>query len=678
MAPEQARGKPIDKRVDIWAFGCVLYECLTGKRAFDGETLTDVLGAVLHTEPDLARLRKDTPPRVRELLADCLVKDPHARARDIGEVRRQLERARTEPTSYAPSGRSRRREWIAWGATAIAVLGCIFLALRRPTAPPAAPVVRTHINLPPDLRLGGEDGSLALSPDGGTLVLCASRREQPLQLWVRPLESLMLQPLSDTSGATYPFWSPDGRTIAFFADGKLKRIPAGGGSVTTVCDAADPRGGTWTTRDEIVFAPAPFGGLLRVQSAGGVPQAITKADGSVSHRVPHALPDGRRLLFSQTNSERDGILLVDLDSGAITPVSDASSDAHFVAPGELLFVRDGNLVGQPFDLSAGRLTGQPRLVVERVPFITARVSGRYSASSEGTLVYQPVAENRLEWFDLEGHSQGRIGGPGAYQFVSVSPDGRRVSAIVSRPDGGDDTWLIDGQSGLGVAQPGLANTFGMAWSPDSRSIAFSRPDDHFSTYISALDGSAKPQRAGNGGPFDWSRDGSWLSVVRQVPGTGLDVLVTRADGTGEPQVIAATAANEIGGIFSPDSRWLLFVSDPGGRDELFLAPIGRPGATRPITNIGVAGPPAWLDDGRIVFRARSGELYEMDTKARGDELEVGTPRLSFGGRKLPGVGVGGDYSITRDGRRLLAIVADVGAGEPPLILVQHGQGGGGR
>ncbi|MFN0006348.1 MAG: protein kinase domain-containing protein [Planctomycetota bacterium] len=683
MSPEQARGKPIDKRVDVWAFGCVLYQCLTGRRAFAGETLTDILGSVLHTSPDLTALPERTPRAVRELLARCFKKDPRLRMRDLGEARLVLERAGTQDAEeLVPTARSRR--WLIallWVASLGAAVYATFLALGRPAPSPAA-VVRTYINLPADLHFRELDGSLALSPDGRTLVLALGRDWEHMQLWVRPLDSLTPQQLSGTDGATHPFWSPDGRAIGFFAQGKLKRIPAAGGTVTTVCAAIDARGGTWTSRDEIVFAPAPFGGLFRVPASGGVPEAITKADGAVTHRQPHALPGDRGVLFCQGNSERDGIRLLDLDTGAVTEISDDPSDARYVAPGDLVFLRGGNLMAQSFDLASGHLTGQPRLVAERVPFDPARLSGRYCASSDGTLVYQSSADSSLEWFDLEGRSLGRIGVPAAYQDVELSPDGRRIMATVSRPDGKLDCMLLDGQTGLGLPLLGFDSAFGFAWSPDGRSIAFGREEarsstasaahgDIVATYVVPVDGSEPPRRIGVGGPTDWSRDGAWIAVMRHSRTTGLDVLGIRADGSGEPQVVAATAADEVGGLFSPDSRWIGYGSNQSGEFRMYAAPVGRPGAVRPMTSHGASSRPTWTDDGRQVFVGPTGELWELPVTFREDELDVGEHRVLFGGRKVSTATVG-RLSVTRDGKRLLAIVPEEGAGEPPLIVVQHG------
>jgi Tol biopolymer transport system component len=689
MAPEQARGRPIDKRVDVWAFGCVLYECLTARRAFTGETLTDVLGSVLHTQPDPAALPSRTPAAVRGLLTRCLEKDPRQRLRDIGEARLLLDRALSQGPEEAPSAPrpSARRAWLVallWAASLGVAIVATVLALGH-TEPARAPVVRTQINLPADLIITNLDGSLALSPDGRILVFCAGRDVDHIQLWLRPLDSLIPQPLSGTDGATYPFWSPDGRSIGFFAAGKLKRIPADGGSVTTLCAAVDSRGGTWTSRDEIVFTPAPLAGLFRVPAAGGVPEPITKAEGRVSHRLPHALPGGQRVLFCQGNSDQDGIRLLDLDSGVITPISDDQSDAQYVAPGELLFVRAGNLMGQAFDLASGRLTGQPRLVAERVQFDEGHLSGRYCASLEGTLVYQATPETRLEWFDLDGRSLGRIGIPAAYQTVLVSPDGQRIMAYVSRSAGGSEIWLIDGQSGFGVAQPELQGITGFTWSPDGRSYAYALEDptvsapglDPTSTWCATLDAPGQPRRIGSGSPTDWSRDGRWIGVMRLMPGSGLDVGIIPADGSGESQMIAATAASEVGGLFSPDSRWVGFGSDQSGQYQMYLAPVGRPGPVRPVTSFGSASVPTWLDDGRLVFVATTGELYELPFTPRGDELDVGERRLLFGGRKVPSATLG-NVSVTRDGKRLLAIVPETGVGEPPFIVVQHGLEGGGR
>ena len=687
MAPEQARAKPIDRRVDIWAFGCVLFECLTGRRAFEGESMTDVLGAVLHTTPDLATLPPGTPPAVRELLERCLEKDPRRRLRDIGEARLLLERAATgatgatRPAAGAGAGAApdvkRSRPWLlaAWIASIAAAAAAAFAVARGPAGEPVpapdTPIVRSSLTLPADVQFFGGDGSLALSPDGQTLVLTASREGGKQQLWLRPLDSLDPQPLVGTEGASYPFWSPDGRRIAFFGGGKLRRMPATGGPVTTLCDAAEARGGSWGSDNTIVFAPEPFGPLQRVPAAGGTPVSITKAEGRISHRLPHHLPDGR-VIYSGTNSEANGIFLLDLTSGESTRLSDDQSEGLFVGPAWMAFVRSRALVIQPFDVAAGRLTGEPRRLVERVEFLPPRLTGAYTISSAGTMVYRTdPPSQRLEWFDLEGRSLGRLGDPAQYAVIRLSPDGTRVAALVARDDGALDLWVYDAQRGLGSRLIERMDSIDLIWSPDGRQIAYGRDKGTtIETWVHDLDTGADRMVTDIGWPAAWSPDGQWLGINVQVPGTGLDAHWMRADGSGEPRAVLATPAAELCTGVSPDGRWMLVTSDQSGREELGVVPVAGNAPARALTSTGVGRWVWWLDDWRVLYTSASGkQLFELTVKARegSDALEIGESKPAFQGRELPA----GMISLSPDGQRLLAVVpGEEGAGEQ-LTLVQN-------
>ena len=690
MAPEQARAKPIDRRVDIWAFGCVLYECLTARRAFEGESMTDVLGAVLHTTPDLARLPPGTPPGVRELLARCLEKDPRRRLRDIGEARLALETAATAGAAgamgatmtasgaAAASDVKRRRPWLvaAWVASIAAATATAFAVARGPAGEPVpapdAPIVRSSLTLPADVQFFGGDGSLALSPDGQTLVLTASRGGGKQQLWLRPLDSLEPQPLVGTEGASYPFWSPDGRTIAFFGGGKLKRIPATGGSVTTLCDAADARGGSWGPDNTLVFAPQPFGPLLRVPAAGGTPVPITQAEGRVSHRLPHHLPLGRHLIYSSQNSGTEGIFLLDLTTGESTRLADDQSEGLFVGPAWMAFVRSRALMIQPFDVAAGRLTGEPRRLVERVEFLPPRFTGAYTISAAGTMVYRTdPAPQRLEWFDMDGRSLGRLGDPAQYAGLRLSPDGTRVGALVARDDGMLELWVFDAQRGLGSRLVEGLDTIDFLWSPDGRQIAYGRDmSTNTETWVHDIGTGEERRLSSAGWPAGWSRDGRWLAINAQEPGSGLNVYSLPADGSGEPRAVLATPAAEMCVAVSPDGRWLLVSSDQSGREELCVAPVVGNAPLRALTSTGVGQRAWWLDDGRVVYLSASGkQLFELTVKPRegGDELEIGEARPAFSGRELPSDTI----SLSPDGKRLLAIVpGEQGAGDQ-LTLVQN-------
>ncbi|MFN0244110.1 MAG: protein kinase domain-containing protein [Planctomycetota bacterium] len=661
MAPEQARGKSIDKRVDIWAFGCVLFECLTAKRAFAGETLTDVLGAVLHTEPDFARLPANTPTRVRELLADCLIKDPRARARDCGELARQIARAHREPAPAAPSGTGRLRERVAWATALLATFAALLLAFRRTPEAPPAPIVRSSLILPGDFHIANSDRPLCISPDGRRLAVIGSRADQARLVWIRALDSKELQPLSGTESADYAFWSPDGSEIAFFADGKLKRIPATGGSVTTICASESSRGGSWGSLGDIVFASSAFGPLYRVPASGGTPTPVTSTTGKESHRLPQFLPDGRRLLYTRTNSDDQGIHVLDLGSGKSTRIAEDVSDALY-ARGLLLFVRQQNLMAQPFDADELVLSGEPRLVVENVEFRTFRATGPYCVSANGDVAFASSSDPaQLQWFDAEGNPGDRIGSPARYVELGLSPDGKRIAAVVGREGNERDLWILDAQRGLGTKlSEAVSLGAGRVFFPDAGTIVYARSGresfSEFEAVLRSLDGSAAERRIPGGWAQDISRDGTWMLYSQQVPGTQFDILCRRVDGGGEPLRLATSTANELNALFSPDGKWIAFGSDATGRPELNLMPFPGPGASQQLTasGIGGRGALAWLDDGRLTYRDATDarKLWALSVDTRDAAPVIGTPVPIFGGRPI----ADGPTVIRADGTRLLVAV----------------------
>jgi Tol biopolymer transport system component/tRNA A-37 threonylcarbamoyl transferase component Bud32 len=678
MAPEQARGKPIDRRVDVWAFGCVLYECLSGRRAFDGESLSDVLAAVLHSEPEWKRLPPRTPERVRELLADCLVKDPRVRARDSGEVRRQLERAHLAPAGHASTSGGHGRERLAWTAAGLGALVAVYLALR--PAPPmaAAAVVRSSLLLPEGFVLADTDRPLCLAPDGRRLALVGAPFGETPLLWIRGLDGTVLQPLTGSERAEYPFWSPDGRDLAFFADGKLKRMPASGGTVATLCASESSRGGSWGSRGDIVFAPAAFGPLLRVPAGGGTPTPISSPDGRESDRLPHFLPDGRRLLFTRTNSEAEGIYALDLDSGEQRLVLREPSDARYVSPGHLVFVRGQDLVSQAFDADALELEDEPRLLVETVEFNAYRFTGAYSVSASGELVYTvPTIRRQLQWFDAEGRAGERLGSPARFAEVGLSPDGRRVAATIGYVGEVSELWILDAQRGLGTRLvQGLSTGGTRVWFPDPDTIAYARRETtaerEFVASLHALDGSAPPREFPGGWGTDVSPDGRWMLYGQQNPGTSFDLRCRAMEGDGEVVVVAASTASEQDGRFAPDGRWIVYVSDVSGRDELYLRPFPGPGDSLQLTSQGVdgSGLVAWLADGRVVYReaADPRKLWALAVDTSGPAPGIGEPMPLCNGREI----ADGPCTIDAGGARVLvAVPADSGA-QRAVNLVQNG------
>ena len=680
MAPEQARGRAIDRRVDVWALGCVLYECLSGRRAFAGESLSDVIGAVLHTEPDLAALPAETPPRLRELLADCLAKDPRERLRDAGEVRRQLDRVghgSVDGGTTPVRAGSPTRERAAWGlALALGALAA-FLALRAPAPAPEPPTVRSSLILPDDFEPARLDRPLELSPDGERLALIGGRPGEVPQVWIRALGSTRPQPLPGSEGADYVFWSPDGRDLGFFADGKLKRMPATGGPVTSVCAAASSRGASWSARGEIVFTPSPFSPLLRVPATGGTPVPITAPEGRESHRLPHFLPDGRHLLYTRTNTERNGVWLLDLDSGETRCVLEVDTDGHYAEPGQLVYVRGETLMARAFDLERLELVGEERIVVEQVRYNPYRATGVYTVSRSGSVAYDPPTILRqLQWFDVDGGAGERLGPPERYASLAISPDERHVAAFVRREGDEHDLWILDTRRGLRTKLAEDVALGGRVWFADDEHVFFSRRDlganELFATYRQALDGSPEALLHHGAWASDLSPDGQWMLLGVQRPGTDFDIQRRRVDGSDEPADVLVTPYNEMYGKFSPDGRWLVYGSDATSRHELYLMPFDGPGTHVQVTDDGLSfsGPLAWLGDGRVVFgdRVDARRLWALPV-----DTSVSPPRIDDPVALASPVELElNQFAITADGERLLVAVPVDDLGRGAVNLIQNG------
>ena len=516
MSPEQARGRPVDRRTDIWAFGCVLYEMLTGKRAFQGEDVTDTIAAVVKEQPDLTRV----PVPARRLLESCLEKDPRKRLQAIGDMRLLMEAA---PRAVPPS--RPRYGSAAWVVAGVAALGAAVLApialIHFREVPPETSVIRATI-LPPDnttFDFAQGLGLPALSPDGRRIVFGARTADGATPLWVRSLDALTAQPLAGTDGATFPFWSPDGQFIAFFADGKLKKIDASGGPALTLTDAPLGRGGSWSRDGVIVFEGAVGGSLLRVSSAGGASSPVTRESGS----FPWFLPDGQHFLFQGPQTDVGvgvgvaPIRVASLD-GAPTATIGTGSNALY-AQGHVLFLREGTLMAQPFDAERLTTTGEAVPVAEQVQGVlnSGRV-GAFSVSETGLLAYREGAGASgafLTWFDRSGKQGTAVGDAARLNEFRFSPDRQRV-AVAVQDRAGFDVWIYDVSRGLRTRLTfDAASDRNPVWSPDGASIVFaSNRKGRFDLYRKAVDSvSAEELLYANDldkTPTSWSADGKWL------------------------------------------------------------------------------------------------------------------------------------------------------------------------
>ena len=702
MAPEQLEGQDADPRTDIFALGCVLYEMATGKRAFTGATQASLISAIMTKEPEpISAAVPLAPAALDRLVRTCLAKDPEDRWQNARDVRNELTWiARGGSQAVAPAvsaPRRRHREVVLAGALAAATAVALLMgaAWLRRQAPPM-PVLRSTISLPANTSLDPLNTALALSPDGSRLVVAAAGADGKARLWLRSLDGLDVQPIPGTEGATCPFWSPDGRSIGFFADRKLKKVAASGAAVQTICDAPDARGGTWNAEDVIVFAPTPFGGLFRVPASGGTPVALTEVkEPGATHRLPFFLPDGRHVLFvsATPNSDRSGneIDLLDIATKTTTLFAREDSEGRYAKPGYLLFVRGQNLMAQPMDAVRLKTTGEPVPIAEDVNYVSLRWSGDFSVADNGLLVFEPASADRkrqLTWFDPDGRTLGTIGEPATFTNFVLAPDGRRAAAVLI--GGGSGTlsiWIYDLARGVGNPFRGLKeDTYNPVWSPDGRLLAFAGGDRNGSAIVVApSDGSSTEKtvvgRLANPFPASWSPDGRYIAYSVQDLKTGIvDFWLGRADGSEPPRkfngistspgTTVAGAAHGLEIKFSPDGKWIAYASDESGRLELYATSFPDASAKRQISTDGVVPYSVfWVEDGRRILYEQPPDrkLIAVDIDRRGDSLEVGASHVLFGGRPVPE----GPIAVTADGKRILVAAPIEGGASPQITLVTN-------
>jgi Tol biopolymer transport system component/predicted Ser/Thr protein kinase len=672
MSPEQARGKTVDRRTDIWSFGCVLYEMLTGRQLFSGETVSDTIAKILEREPDWSAIPATVPERIRELLHRCLEKDARKRLRDVGDARIELEEAvaarsskgrRAAAEVEAVRGARARAPVMAYAvavtALAVAAVAVLWPLLRSDRGP----AVRLSVSEPEGASLNGDAVDCALSPDGRSLVFVASDSSGTVQLWLRPLETLGGRPIPGTDNASRPFWSPDSRWVGFFADGKLKKARLGGG-VEVVCDAPNARGGTWSSKGTIVFAPAGEGPLSAVSATGGEPRQVTTLDSTkheTAHRFPCFLPDQRHFLYVVLPGGARGfkVMAASVDGGAPRRIMDSDSAPVYAEPGYLVFLRDRNLVAQRFDAGAMRLEGEP-LVLPDTPAGSQNTGLRAATvSTNGALAYMngAVTNSRLVWFDRSGRMLGTVPVPAAqYQLPVLSPDDRTVAVSRFTSANEADIWLVDLARGVSTRFTyGPRQNVSGFWSPDGSRISFeSNRDGPYDIYVKATSGALPEQALVQGRsqfkhPTSWTPDGRTLLFYQMDPGTGFDIWSTPTDGSGAPTPYLQTPFHDQFPFVSPDGRWLAYTSDESGRPELYVQSFPTPGHKYQVTTGGcLLG--GWRADGKevILLGLEGQNIFSADVLESGTTFRTSTPRLLF--RAPPNVA---GFSVTHDGQRFL-------------------------
>ncbi|MDA2924795.1 protein kinase, partial [Acidobacteria bacterium AH-259-L09] len=679
MSPEQARGKIVDKRTDIWAFGCVLYEMLTGRRPFEGEEITDVVARIIERDPDFAVLPRATPPSIRRLLRHALQKDRKRRLADIADALIDIADARSEPETpslaVAPSLRGREYVWAA--VALVALLTTAALAIRAWLAPVSEAVTVQFEVFPPEgTSWPGAGWRPVLSPDGRTLAFVALSESKPL-IWTRPLDSAPAQPLLSTEGTeSIIFWSPDSQWIGFSAEGKLKKVAVTGGPSQVLADlpTMNRYSGTWSSAGVILLGKDRFGAgnppdspLFRVSATGGQPAPATELDANGKeqwHLFPNFLPDGQHYLYvAATGSTKPaqgtitGAYVGRLDSQERHLLPGIRSEVKYASTGHLLFTRDGALMAQPFDLDRLELAGEAFPIVD--PFATSYApTAAFSVSMTNSLAYK-VSETRgtnseLAWFDRSGKQLGVVGLNGAYGTPALSPDGKFVAFNRGLPA---DIWILEipnGRTSRITFDP--ERDTNPVWSPDGQTIAFrSFRDGQVNVYQRAVGvvGEAKPLLTSDARKelLDWSPDGRFLAF-----GSAFDLWALPLFGDSNPVRVTATPFNEGNPRISPDGRWIAYESDESGTPgrEVYIQSFPEPGPKYRVSTRG-GTQPVWSRDGKELFYIGAGStLMSVPIKPSGSSLEVGSPTPLFETRLAPDHR---SYDVSADGRFLLNVIA---------------------
>jgi eukaryotic-like serine/threonine-protein kinase len=646
MAPEQAKGKAADRRADIWAFGVVLFEMLTGRQVFTGETASEVMASVMKEEVDWSQLPANLPASIQRLLRRCLEKDPRKRLSSMGDARLELGESDAAPVTPAPASAARGSLGRLAGAIAVGavVTTAVFLFVV-PALRPAADRLPTRVSVlgPPGVTLSFDAAESAISPDGRSIVFTAVDANGTTRLWLRALDALDAHPLAGTESGFLPFWSPDSRQIAFFSNGKLRKMPAGGGTVEALCDAKDGRGGSWGTQNVIVFSPSSAGPLESVSANGGEPKAATSIDaarGETGHRFPSFLPDGRHFLFAALPSKNGkfDLYVGSLDAPERQPMLPAASAAVYAEPGYLLYSRQNVLVAQRFDAGTRQASGDP-VAISDAPSSTGSLyySGRpVSVSTTGTLAYlgDRLPDTRLTWFDRSGRETGTLAVPdGRYQEIAFAPDGRRAAVTRYESQIKSDIWIADVERGGATrftSAPGLNQE--VVWSPDGSRILFAGDRDGPRDFFLKPASGATPEESSYASaamfkdPRSWSPDGKVLVFEQLDPQTNRDLWLLPMDGDRTPKLYLRTPFIEASGTISPDGQWMAYLSDESGRSEVYVDTFPTPRNKYRVSDQG-AFSVFWRKDGRelAILSADLRSLLVAEVSA-GADFHASAPR----------------------------------------------------
>ncbi|MGE5275506.1 MAG: protein kinase domain-containing protein [Acidobacteriota bacterium] len=689
MAPEQLEGKEADARSDIFAFGAVLYEMATGRKAFEGKSQASLIASILeHEPPSISSVSPLAPPALDRVVKTCLAKDAEDRwqtAHDLKAELKWIADVGSQAGVPAPVVAKRKnRERIAWGlVAALAAIAALAVAGFLARAPKPAPVIRSSLVTPAKQFVS----FLALSPDGTRLVFAANSVGAQPTLWVRRLDGSQAEPIAGTEEASFPFWSPDGLSIAFFADKKLKKVDLSGGPVITICEAERGVGGTWAADGTILFAPTPSSPIFRVPSSGGKPVPVTKFDEKrheTTHRYPHFLPDGRHFLYAAANLAGSGddpanaIRLWSLDGGENRAIVPGLRNACY-SGGHLFYAREGTLFAQPFNAKRLSLQGEAVPVAQKVAafpqFLNFTPIG---VTGGGLLVFEPdvAIASRLIWFDRGGKELGAVGEADLYGNMRLSPDGKKLAVgIVDPRRSRSEIWLVDFTTGARTKLvSGDAQNSDPVWSPDGDRIAFDSDrrtkGGNADIWVKSINGGTEEllfESSDSRTPEDWSRDGRYLSFSA-MPAIGkrnVQIWLAELSAARKATPFQTKALYQYDSRISPDGRWLAFGSDESGRSEVYVIPFPSGRGRWQISAAGGAYP-RWRRDGRELFFLSTDNQIQSVSVTADSVFHAASPVPLFAVHGNPGTDV---FEVSADGQRFLVNSLPEDLGSPPLTLV---------
>lgn len=692
MSPEQIEGGEANEQSDVFSLGTVLYEMVAGKRAFEGKSQLSVASAILEKEPPpVSAFNPMTPPALERIIRTCLAKDPERRWQSVRDLAHQLEwvveggsETSAESSRVERGGNRQRWVWAALTATVlVATIAGVLLSRRHPLE---TRVTRTSINPMVGSSLTLSDGAgFVLSPDGRSLVFAASLPDGKSALWLRSLDSPRAEPLEGTSGATYPFWSPDGRFIGFFLGAKLKKMEVPQGPPITLCDAPDGRGGTWNRQGDILFAPSVNSAIYQVSEGGGPAIPVTDLDASqkeVSQRWPVFLPDGRHFIFlagrgvfTPRENPTNQIRLGSLDSKETRMLFRSHAGALY-ASGHILFLRLDTLMAQPFDPDRLAMAGDAMPVADPVREVPIFSQGLFSASEHGELAYvegRPGADRQLVWLDRSGKRIGTVAGTDAFASPHLSPEGKRILFYVDAP--GYDIWTYDFDRDVKTRQtfgaPSGRGSIYPVWSADGSRIAYQSWDEgQYEIRAKPADGSSDEEILVAKGeayifPTDWSPDGKFLAYQKSKAG-GWSIWMLPLGG-GEPYPFHDSQFSEREAVFSPDGKWLAYCSNESGEYKVYVAAFPGPGGRWQVSPGGGASP-KWRRDAReLYYLSSDNKIMSAEVRASGSSFEVGGVKALF---EVRAYGFYARFDVTADGQRFI-IPFDPGTSGTSITFVQN-------